>query len=96
MDLQNDLYAINYEDTSYYLFSLASCFIFADDASGAVINRYLRNKVVESDKDTQVWKYIEQLEAIDVVAPEQQQIKKGANVAIIPTQVCNLGRIFFY
>lgn len=96
MDLQNDLYAIKYEDNNIIYSPLRRALFFADDASVAVINRYLSNKVVESDKNTQVWKHIERLEAIDVNAPEQQRIKKGANVVIIPTQVCNLGCTYCY
>ena len=66
MDLQNDLYAIKYEDNNIIYSPLRRALFFADDTSVAVINRYLSNKVVESDKNTQVWKHIERLEAIDV------------------------------
>ena len=95
MELQNDLYTFNYNGNNIVYSPLRRALFFADDASVAVINRYLNNQVVEADKNTKVWEHIKRLEAINVVAPKQQQ-KKGANVVIIPTQVCNLGCKYFY
>ncbi|MCR4848495.1 MAG: radical SAM protein [Bacteroidales bacterium] len=96
MRLQDDLYVIKYENKNMVYSPLRRALFFADDASVAIINRYISNKSDESDKNTQVWNHIKQLEAIEVSPPEQQQIKKGANAVIIPTQICNLGCTYCY
>ena len=96
MELKKDLYILKYKNKNIIYSPLRRALFFANEASIAVINRYLNNMVVESDKRTEVWKHIERLEAIDVVAPERQPIKKGTNVVIIPTQMCNLGCTYCY
>lgn len=96
MKLQDDLYVVKYENSNIIYSPLRRALFFADDNSAGVINRYLNSETSDSDKDTQVWNYIMQLEGIRVNAPRMQHINKESHIVIIPTQVCNLGCTYCY
>ena len=96
MELKNDLYTINFENKNIVYSPLRRALFFADDKSVNIINRYLRDAINDEDKNAQVWNHIKRLEAIEVKPPKPNQIVKGANVVIIPTQICNLGCTYCY
>jgi radical SAM protein with 4Fe4S-binding SPASM domain len=96
MKLQDDLFIIRYKDNNIVYSPLRRALFFADNDSVETIERYLNNELQESDKNTQVWGHITQLEEMHVDSPQPRQIKKGGHVIIIPTQICNLGCTYCY
>jgi radical SAM protein with 4Fe4S-binding SPASM domain len=96
MKLQDDLFIIRYKDNNIVYSPLRRALFFADNDSVETIERYLNNELQESDKNTQVWGHITQLEEMQVDSPQPRQINKGGHVIIIPTQICNLGCTYCY
>lgn len=96
MKLQDDLFIIRYKDTNIVYSPLRRALFFADDASVGVVNRYLNCATTDSDKETQVWNYLMQLESINVKVPPIRHIQKKNHAVIIPTQVCNMGCTYCY
>ena len=77
MKLQDDLFIIRYKDNNIVYSPLRRALFFADNDSVGTIARYLNNELQESDKNTQVWGHITQLEEMHVDSPQPRQIKKG-------------------
>lgn len=96
MKLQDDLFVIRYKDNNIVYSPLRRALFFADNASVETIKRYLCNELLESDKNTEVWNHITQLEGIQVSSPQTRHIRKEGHAVIIPTQKCNLGCTYCY
>ena len=96
MELRNDIYILNYNDSNYIYSPLRHALFFADQESVAIVKRYINGSTKEEDKNTQVWKHIQRLESIGVNPPQKRQIGKGNSVVIIPTQLCNFGCTYCY